>query len=86
MGKMSGEFKTNLENIDQVEVEYNFDEDGHVEITSVDKKAGDNGQWLYLLDALNESAKDSVMERCIEHMPQAKAEYDECLRERELGL
>ena len=86
MSKISGEFKTDLENIDQVEVEYEFDEDGHIEITSVDKKTASNGQWLYLIEELNESTMDSIMERCIEHMPEAKAEYYEYLRDREAGL
>ena len=85
MSKITAEFITDLENIDQVEVEYNFDEDGHIEITSVDKKTI-YGQWHFLIDELNDHTMDSIMERCIEHMPEAQAEHDEYLRDREAGL
>ena len=85
MSKTKGEFTTDLENIDGVEVEYEFDEDGHVEITSVDKKSL-YGSWLYLTDDLNDATMDSIMERCIEHMPIARAEEAEYLRDREAGL
>ena len=85
MSKIKGEFTTDLEDIDAVEVEYDFDEDGHIEITSVMKRII-YGQWLDLEYALNESATDTVMGRCIEHMPEAKAEHDEYLRDREAGL
>ena len=85
MSKITAEFITDLENIDQVNVEYEFDEDGHIEITSVDKKTL-YGQWMFFIDELNDHTMDSIMERCIEHMPEAKAEHDEYLRDREAGL
>ena len=85
MSKITAEFITDLENIDQVEVEYEFDEDGHIEILDVAKKTL-YGQWLFIADELNDHTMDSIMERCIEHMPEAKAEHDEYLRDREAGL
>ena len=80
MSKTKGEFTTDLENIDGVEVVYEADEDGNVDIISVDKKRENHG-WTDLMGVLNASTMASIKERCEEHIPEARAEEDEYLQE-----
>ena len=76
------EIKTDLENIDGVEVGYTYDEDGHVEVMYVTKSIEHLG-CLHLTDGLNAHTMQSLKERCEEHVPEARAEEDEYLRDRE---
>ena len=79
------ELITDLENIKEVIAVYEADEDGAISLISIDKHRMNHG-WTDLFGVIDEPSEQIIKERCADHLAQARADEDEALKERELGL